>query len=168
MFRQMRRIRQQLTREETEQILREGTSGVLAVLGDGGYPYAVPLSYCYENGRIWFHGAKTGHKIEAVRSYDKASFCVIGQDEVVPERYTTRYRSAIVFGRIREVTDDAEKWAAAAMLGDKYYPGAAREYRDAEIRREWPPLVVMVLEIEHMTGKEAIELVREKEKAETD
>lgn len=79
MFRQMRRKRQELPREECLEILREGTSGVLALLGDGGYPYAVPLSYVYDGGKIYFHSARAGHKLDALRGCDRASFCVIGQ-----------------------------------------------------------------------------------------
>ena len=85
MFRAMRRKRQQLSREEAEAILERGTSGVLAVAGDNGYPYAVPLSYVYQDGKLWFHCAKSGHKLDAVRREEKASFCVIDQDLVVPE-----------------------------------------------------------------------------------
>lgn len=89
MFREMRRKRQLLAEAETIQIFERGTSGVLALSGDEGYPYAVPLSYVYADGRIIFHGAKSGHKIDAIRGCEKASFCVIDRDQVVPEEYTT-------------------------------------------------------------------------------
>ena len=85
MFREMRRKKQRLSAEACEAILAEGTSGVLAVDGDGGYPYAVPLSYVYQDGKLFFHCAKSGHKLDAVRRNPRASFCVIGQDRVVPE-----------------------------------------------------------------------------------
>ena len=81
-FRPMRRVRQQLTTEDCEEILRSATSGTLAVLGDGGYPYAVPLSFVYADGIIYFHSAKSGHKIDAIKNHDKASFCVIAKDEI--------------------------------------------------------------------------------------
>ena len=83
MFREMRRKRQQLSPAECEEILRRGTSGVLAAEGDGGYPYAVPLSYIYEDGRLYFHCAKAGHKLDAVRRNKKVSFCVIDRDTIV-------------------------------------------------------------------------------------
>ena len=120
MFRKMRRARQALSHEETELILRSGTSGVLALLGDEDYPYAVPLRYVYHDGRIYFHGAMDGHKADAVRRHSKASFCVIAADDVIPSRFTTHYRSVIAFGRVREVEDAAEKREAIMALAKRY------------------------------------------------
>ena len=97
-FRPMRRNRQQLSEEESIEILQKATSGVLALLGDNGYPYAVPISYVYADGKIYFHSALSGHKVDAIRSCDKASFCVIEQDDVQPKKYTTFFRSVIAFG----------------------------------------------------------------------
>ena len=108
MFREMRRNKQALSDEECREILERCTSGTLAVLGDEGYPYAVPLSYVFINGHIYFHCARAGHKLDAIRACDKVSFCVIDRDEVIPEKFTTKYRSVIVFGRAREVTDPEE------------------------------------------------------------
>ena len=86
-FRAMRRKRQQLSEEESVAILKKATAGTLALLGDNDYPYAVPLSYVYQEGRIYFHSALAGHKVDAIRKCDKASFCVIEQDDVQPEKY---------------------------------------------------------------------------------
>lgn len=158
-FREMRRKRQLLSPEETEAILRRGTAGVLAVSGDGGYPYAVPLSYVYAKGRIFFHCAKTGHKLDAIRRCEKVSFCVVDRDEVKPEEYTTYFRSAIVFGKARILEDDAEKRAAIELLAEKYCP-ADPEGRRREIEREYRQLCMVEITIDRMTGKEAIELVR--------
>lgn len=160
MFRSMRRAGQQLSAEETERVLTEGRTGVLAVLGDEGYPYAVPLNYVYRDGRIIFHCAKSGHKMDALRGCDKVSFCVIEADEVAPERLLTRFRSAIAFGRARVLEDPAEIRAAARLFGLKYNPDA--EAIEKEIDREWPALACVEIAIEHMTGKEAQELSRER------
>ena len=92
-FREMRRKKQELSRQEIADILHKGTSGVLALLGDNDYPYAVPISYVYDDGKIYFHSAKSGHKIDAIQRTEKASFCVIDKDLVVPEEYTTYNRS---------------------------------------------------------------------------
>lgn len=84
----MRRFKQELSSEDTAKILEHGSHGVLAVLGDEGYPYAVPLSYVYADGKLYFHGAKQGHKLDALQNSAKSSFCVVGQDNVAPETFT--------------------------------------------------------------------------------
>ena len=88
-FRDMRRKRQQLSEAESIGILQKATSGTLALLGDNGYPYAVPISYVYHEGKLYFHSALSGHKVDAIRQCDKASFCVIELDDVQPKKYTT-------------------------------------------------------------------------------
>ncbi|MDD3219989.1 MAG: pyridoxamine 5'-phosphate oxidase family protein [Lachnospiraceae bacterium] len=159
MFRKMRRKKQLLSEESCLEILEKGTSGVLALVGDEGYPYAVPLSYVYRDGKIIFHGAKQGHKVDAVKENGKCSFCVIDQDLIVPEEYTTYFRSVIAFGKVRVVEDADEMRRLVSVLAEKYRPEFLDERMEA-INKEFPALCVMVLEVEHMTGKEAIELVR--------
>lgn len=163
MFYEMRRKKQQLSREEAFRILRAGTSGVLALTGNDGYPYAVPLSYvCVEN-KIYFHCAKSGHKIDAIRQSPKASFCVIAQDQVVPEEYTTYYKSVIAFGEIHILEDEQEKQRAMKKLALKYAPEDTPANRGNSIRGAWERLCVLEMEIAHITGKEAIELTRRRQ-----
>ena len=163
MFREMRRKRQELPPNLCEEILRRGTSGVLAVLGDEGYPYAVPLSYVHADGKVFFHCAKAGHKLDAISKTDKASFCVIDCDQVVPEEYTSYFRSVIVFGRVRVLDDDKEKREAIELLAQKYAPQDGEANRNRAIDREWKPLCMLEMTIEHMTGKEAIEFIRRRD-----
>ena len=158
-MREMRRSRQLLSREDCESILNEQTSGVLSVYGEDGYPYGVPLSYVYTDGKLYFHSAQTGHKMDAVRKNDKVSFTVIAQDNIVPEEYTTYFRSVIASGRVRILENDTEKRAAIEQLAGKYMPDL-KEGRLQEIDREFSRLCMLELTIDHMTGKEAIELVR--------
>jgi len=158
-FRAMRRHRQQLSDEESLGILRKATSGTLALLGDGGYPYAVPISYVYDNGKLYFHSAMSGHKVDAIRSCDKASFCVIDQDDVRPAEYTSYFRSVIAFGRIRIVEDESEKLAIARILGNRYNPNQ-EEALQKELEHGLGRMLAIRFDIEHLTGKEAIELVR--------
>lgn len=160
MFREMRRHRQRLPREEAEAVLTRGSSGVLALLGDGGYPYALPISYVYANGSLYFHSALAGHKIDAIRDCDRASFCVIDQDQVVPQEYTTYYRSVIAFGRI-QVLEGAQSDAAIELLAAKYSPDQ-EEGRREEIRREQGRFCMLELRVEHLSGKEAMELTRKR------
>ena len=118
-FRQMRRKRQQLAEEESIAILEKATAGTLALLGDNDYPYAVPISYVYHDRKLYFHSALAGHKVDAIRKCDKASFCVIEQDDVQPEKYLQK-----------------------------------------EIENGLSRMLAIRFDIEHLTGKEAIELVR--------
>ncbi len=156
MFRPMRRLKQVLTDRECKKILNEQTHGVLAVAGDDDYPYAVPLSYVYseKQNAIYFHGAKSGHKIEAMMKQDKVSFCVIAQDEILPEKYSTNYKSVIVFGKIKILDDEAQIIAAAEILGRKYAPNNSEAYLHEEIHRTLKAMYIMNLSIEQMTGKQ--------------
>lgn len=163
MFRTMRRSRQALSREESIEILKSATSGVLSVSGDDGYPYGVPMSFVYDDSKIFFHCAKDGHKLDAIKRSDKVSFCVISQDHVVPEEYTTYFRSVIVFGRARILEQEQEKREALEKLAARYSPEQA-EGRLEEIDKLFLQVRVVELAIEHITGKEAIELVRSKDK----
>ena len=158
-FRPMRRKRQQLSDAESIAILQNATSGVLAVLGDDDYPYAVPLSYVYADGRLIFHSAVTGHKVDAIRRHAKASFCVIQLDDVQPKTFTTIYRSVIAFGHIRILDDDASKLEAIRTLARKYSPHESAESTDHEIAKGFPHLLMFELVIDHLTGKQAKELM---------
>lgn len=162
MFREMRRKRQALGADEVSAVLNRGTSGVLALYGDDGYPYAVPISYVYDGKKLFFHCAQSGHKLDAIGRNAKASFCVIDQDQIVPEEYTSYFRSVIVFGTMRILEDDGEKRAAIEKLALKYAPDDRAENREKEIEQEWKPLCMLEMNIEHMSGKEAIELVKKK------
>jgi len=156
----MRRTRQQLSEEETLALLDAGTSGVLAVGGESGYPYAVPLSYVRDGTRLYFHSATSGHKLEAIARNDRVSFCVIADDDVVQETFTTHFRSAIAFGRMRVLADDDDRLRALRLLARKYSPDHLAE-ADAEIERGWNRVSVLELDMERLTGKAAIEIIRE-------
>ena len=155
----MRRNRQQLSREECERILGRCTSGVLALAGDGGYPYAVPLSYVYADGAIIFHSAMQGHKVDAIRRDSRCSFCVIEKDEIKPAEFTTYFRSVIAFGRIQILEDDNEKVQALRLLGRRYSPDDEHGLQH-EIDKSLDHVLLLRLDIEHMSGKQAIELVQ--------
>ncbi|NLL77078.1 MAG: pyridoxamine 5'-phosphate oxidase family protein [Clostridiales bacterium] len=161
MFREMRRKKQILSIEECITILEGGTSGVLALSGDNDYPYAVPLSYVYSDSKIFFHCAKEGHKIDAIARNNKVSFCVIDKDDVLPQKYTTCFRSVIAFGNARILEEENEKRNALEKLAARYSPDH-EQGRLQEIDRLFQQVCMIELDIEHLTGKEAIELVREK------
>mgnify|MGYP001026163970 FL=1 len=122
MFREMRRKRQALSTEEISSVLNRGTSGVLALSGDDNYPYAVPISYVYDGEKIFFFFFKSGHKLDAIQQNEKVSFCVIDQDKIVPDEYTSYFRSVIAFGRVEVIKDEEEKLKAIEKLAIKYAP----------------------------------------------
>lgn len=167
MFPEMKRKRQLLSENESVEILKRGASGVLALSDPDSqnYPYAVPLSYVYSDGTIIFHSALRGHKIDIINKNPKASFCVVGADDVHGEQLTTYFRSVIVFGTVRPVTDEDEKLKLLEILGEKYQkdldkdPEELRHKRTEEIGNAIKRTAVLVLDIEHMTGKQAKELV---------
>lgn len=159
MFREMRRKKQLLSEAEIIRILNNRTSGVFGVTGDDGYPYTVPLSYVYEDGKLYFHCAKEGHKIDGIRRNEKVSFCVIDKDEIIPEKFTTHFRSVIVFGRARILVEENERQFALECINAKYSPDF-REEGLKEIEKDWDRVCVVEIIIEHITGKTAIEIVK--------
>ena len=163
-FREIRKARQgqALSLEDCNVILDHASHGVLALAGDEGYPYAVPLSYAREGDTLYFHSAVNGHKLDAIERCDKASFCVVDTDEVEPEEFTTYYRSVIAWGRVSVLTHDGEKRRALTALADKYCRAGICENYDeklaAEIDKSWGGCLCFKLEIEHVSGKASKEL----------
>lgn len=157
MFREMRRGKQLLSKEDTAAVMNRCTNGVLACLGDEDYPYAVPLSYVYFNGKIYFHSAKAGHKIDAIMKNPKVSFSVIDEDTIVSEEYTTYFRSVIAFGRAR-IAEGDERLEAFKALVEKYSGNQQEEAKHKKIA-ECTQSYIIAIDIEHITGKEAIEYI---------
>ncbi|MBQ6413589.1 MAG: pyridoxamine 5'-phosphate oxidase family protein [Ruminococcus sp.] len=151
MFRDMRRFKQQLSAKECEQILREGKRGVLALSGDEGYPYAVPMDYVYDSGCLYFHSALQGHKIDAIRSCDKASFNVLSEPQAADDGWSYFFDSVTLFGRVRVITDEAQRTDKLRLLGNKYFP--SEEMTESDIQKNAARCAVLELKIEHMTGK---------------
>lgn len=158
MFREMRRFKQQVSSEKCIEILKNEWRGVLALLGDEGYPYTVPIDFFYDedDGKIYFHCAKEGHKIDAIERCDKASFCVMDRGFKKDGDWAMNVTSVVCFGRIKKVEDFEKTREKVCKLGLKYYPAAS----DVDIEWEHAKNRVLCLEmtIEHMTGK----LVNEK------
>ena len=157
MIRAMRRKRQELTYSEAEEILKRGKTGVLAVMGDDDYPYAVPLHYFYCDGKIYIHGAKAGHKFDAIKNNPKVSFCVIDKDEVVPEKASNNFRSAIAFGKARIIENEEEIIETARKIGLKY---TTTDVVEKEIKNLFRALATFEITVEHLTAKEGIGLVK--------
>lgn len=162
MFREMRRKKQLLSKEETIEILKSCTSGVLGVIGDDDYPYTVPVSYALKDDKIFIHSAKEGHKIDSIKRNDKVTFCVIEKDEVIQKNFDTHFRSVSIFGRARILTDDSEKRYALESLVEKYSPNYIEKGQKV-IENGLNRVCVVEVKIEHMTGKAAMEIVNSKQ-----
>ena len=151
MFKEVRRSVWKTSDSEANDILMAGQYGILSTVGEDGYAYGVPLSYVYTNNAIYFHSALEGHKLENLRYNEKASFCVVGQREIVPEKFTTKYESVIVFGRVVEVVDQEKEDAFKALI--RKYSSDFMEEGMAVIKRSAHNTKTMKLCIEHMSGK---------------
>lgn len=160
MFREMRRSKQLLSMEDTAAVMNRCTNGVLACLGDEDYPYAVPLNYVYFNGKIYFHSAKAGHKIDAIMKNPKVSFSVIDEDTIVSEKYTSFFRSVVAFGKTR-IVEGVEWLEAFGALVEKYSGDQPEDAKRKEIAGCTKAFIIAI-DIEHITGKEAIEYVNAK------
>ena len=153
MFRKMLRARQAITDAECVEILKSEPRGVLSVLGDDGYPYGMPLNqfYCEDDGHIYFHSGKVGHKIDALKSCDKASFCVMDGGYRREGEWALNIKSVIVFGRLRVVEDHEKALEISRQLSYKFTNDET--YIQREIERSGPGVLVFELIPEHMTGK---------------
>ena len=153
----MRRFRQELSENESLEIIKKGKYAVMAVAGDDNYPYAVPLNYDYANGYVYLHSASQGHKIDSLKKNPKCSLCIIDKDYVIHEKFTSYFRSVIAFGKAEFVTSEEAKIKALRLLCEKYSP----VFNPAdEINKSLKSVTVIAIRLERITGKEAIELVR--------
>lgn len=151
MFREMRRKERALSREEAVEILSRCDYGILSTMGDNGYPYGVPVDYTYHNNCIYFHCAVTGQKLDHIEKDCHVSFCVVSDVVVLPEQFSTKFMSVILFGQAQEVFDDEKKQSLMLLL-KKFscdFMEAGEKYIDTAIQKTR----VFKIEINHMTGK---------------
>ena len=157
MFREMRRKRKQIDKESAETLLEQSRRGILAVNGDDGYPYAIPINYFYdrENQKIYFHGSRVGHKADALRKCDKVCFTVYGNETVKEDPWAPFVQSVVIFGRCHFLEADEKAMALLKQLAMKYYPN--EQLADAEITQSGKAVQLFEIEIEHLSGKEVQE-----------
>lgn len=152
MFREMRLKDQQLDAAEANEIMNRCTNGVLSINGDNGYPYGVPVSYAYADGRIYFHCAREGYKVDLLKKDSHVSFTVVAQDDIIPEDFNTLYISAIAFGRARLVDDPEEMRKIHGYIIDKYSKGheeSGGRYLDSSISE----IYMVEITVDHITAK---------------
>ena len=158
MFRPMRRANREIPEEAAKHLLKQSRRGVLAVNGDDGYPYAVPINYLYdeETQVIIFHGSKVGHKVDALKRSDKVCFTVYGNETVeTDEAWAPFLESAVVFGRCHLVADRGESDALCRKFAMKYYP--TEKMVDDEVATSGKAVRMFRLQIEHISGKKVQE-----------
>ena len=153
MFREMRRIKNQMSDEKAIDFLLKGQEGVLGTISsDNGYPYTVVVNYVFYNGKLYFHTAKTGHKVDNIINNNRVSFSVFGNVKVIEETFTTKYQSVTVFGKAKVIPSNRE---VLFELIRKYSPNFLKEGR-AYVEKEFAGPDLVEIEIEHITGKEKL------------
>jgi len=157
MFRKLRRINQELSKEESISLLKNEVRGVLSVLGDDEYPYGLPINYWYseEENKIYFHGAREGHKIDAITKHDKVSFCVYDKGHKADGKKGLDYKSVIVFGRIKPVEDREKTVDICRKLSAQFDFG--EDYIEEEIKKFAKFVLCLELTPEHICGKKVNE-----------
>lgn len=153
MFRKMRRFGQQISDSECIEILKNTKRGVLSLIGDDGYPYGLPIDhwYCEEDGKIYFHGAKEGHKIDSIKTCDKASYCVYDEGYRKEGDWALNIKSVITFGRISLVEDEEKAREICTALVRKFTDD--EDYLEKELKNALSRVQCLELVPEHMTGK---------------
>ena len=157
MFRPLRRKKNVISEEAAKELLLNEKRGILAVNGDDGYPYALPVNYFYdmENGRIYFHGARAGHKVDSLKKSDKVCFTVYGNSQYKEGEWAPYTQSTVVFGRCHLIQDAAMTEEKVRTLAEKYYPDKSEI--DGEIAQSIRAVQLYEITIEHMTGKQVQE-----------
>ena len=151
MFRQMRRFKQELSEQECVEVLNHEPRGVLAVHGEDGYPYAFPMNYIYLDGKLYFHCAKEGHKLNAIAADDRVSFCVMDEGFRKEGEWALNIKSVVIFGKIVKLDDPVQKLKVLTALGLKYYSSA--EDVEKEISKDSGRVQLLEITVDHMTGK---------------
>ena len=154
MFKQIRKKINEIDRNAAEALLQSNRRGILAMNGDNGYPYAIPINYFYEpeSEKIYFHGAKAGHKVDALKKDDKVCFTVYGNEKHEEGDWAPYLQSVVIFGRCHLIEDSGITEAKVRELAEKYYP--TKEEIDAEIAADIKAVQLYEITIEHMSGKQ--------------
>ncbi len=153
MFRKMRRFKQELSHQDCIEVLRQEPRGVLSLIGENGYPYGIPVDHWYdeESGNLYFHGAREGHKIDAIRNCAKASYCVMDQGFRREGEWALNIKSVVLFGQITLVEDQEKTLRVCSNLCRKFTED--EEYLERELKSAGDRVLCLELRPEHMTGK---------------
>lgn len=154
MFRPIRRKDRELSLEAAKELLHSARRGILAMRGEDGYPYAIPLNYIYDENeqKICFHGARTGHKVDAINACDKVCFTVYGEECIKKEEWAPFVQSVVLFGKCHIIEDNQQAMVILKKLAEKYYPNET--LIDEVMVRSGKVTQMYEISIEHITGKE--------------
>lgn len=157
MFRPVRKKKNEISETAAKELLKNTRRGVLAMTGDDGYPYAIPINYLYseEENKIYFHGATSGYKAELIAKNEKVCFTVCGEETIKDEPWAPYVRSVVVFGRCRVISDKTAAKEILRKFAGKYYPDKA--LIEEEIAAAGKAVVMREIEIDHVSGKEVQE-----------
>ena len=157
MFRKIRKIKNEINQAEAKDLLKNSRRGILAMNGDDGYPYAIPVNYFYDEAeeKIFFHGAKAGYKVDCLKSSDKVCFTVIGSEMIREEAWAPYMQSVVIFGRCQLIDDKQTAMKRLKDFAMKYYP--SEDMVIDEIKADGSATQMFQIEIEYMTGKEVQE-----------
>lgn len=151
MFRKMRRFKQEISQEQCIEVLREAPRGVLSLLGENGYPYGIPMNHLYLDGKLYFHSAKEGHKLDGIAVNDKVSFCVMDEGFRKDGEWPLHITSVVIFGTMRKVESGEESMEILRKLGMKHYP--SEETMEEVMKSASMRVQMLELSIDYMTGK---------------
>lgn len=152
MKREIRNSARALTDEMTKELLERGEFGVLSTVSGDGEPYGVPMSYVFTGGAVYLHCAREGHKLDNISDVPQVCFTVVGDTEVLPEKFSTKYKSAIVFGKAEVLKDGEEKMQGILALIEKYSADFLEEGR-AYAEHAFAKFKVIKIVPEYITGK---------------
>lgn len=157
MFRELIRKNKKLSMQECVEILKNEKRGVLSVIGDDNYPYGMPMNHFYneDDGKIYFHCGKMGHRLDSLRKHNKVSFCTYDNGYRKEGEWALNVKSVIVFGKI-EIIEDADKIAdITKKLSYKFTQD--ENYINREIELFLNKTLLLELTPEHISGKSVTE-----------
>lgn len=151
-FPEVRRKDRMLDNDASRELLEKGEYGILSMCTPEGYGYGIPLNYILEGDSLYFHGAPEGYKLDVIRANGRVSFCVVGDTQVIPDKFTTNYASVLVFGHITIVEEDEERLHALRLLVGKY-SADFQDISEKYIAGSFGRTAILRLDIEHLSGK---------------
>jgi nitroimidazol reductase NimA-like FMN-containing flavoprotein (pyridoxamine 5'-phosphate oxidase superfamily) len=157
MFRELLRKNKKVTDEKCKEILANKKRGVLSVCTKEGYPYGMPMNHFFDEdeGCIYFHCGKEGHRLDCIKENPKVSFCVVEKGLKKENHWACNFNSVIVFGKIQIIDDLEIIEKVCRKLSYKFT--SDEDYIEKEIKAFSAKTLLLKLNIEHICGKTVLE-----------